>query len=92
MVAARQAKPRKLWAEGHAPVTALAEADSSHPDVMSPAMALQTRLGAALASADGIYAVEPAIAKWSGATRIAILLGAASASWVLVLEIAKYLI
>jgi hypothetical protein len=55
-------------------------------------MLLQNRVGAALAAAEATHVVDPFLDKWPAATRLVILFAGAISSWVLVWQVAKYLI
>ena len=92
MATRRQATSRKWWPADPAPLPSLTAADASHRDVPSPAMLLQNRVGAALAAAEATHVVDPFLDKWPAATRLVILFAGAISSWVLVWQVAKYLI
>ena len=76
------------------PVTRpLAPADTHHEGIESPAIALQARLDVAMST--GRWAgsdAEPRVDRWSGATRVAVLLGGAGASWAIAWKMVEFLL
>jgi hypothetical protein len=65
-------------------------ADERHGPVESPAMALQVRLDAALTAGPWAgLAVDDRAERWPGAVRVAVLLGGAIGSWMLVWQLAR---
>ena len=93
MPAKRRLMSRETWSlDAPATPSHLSAADPSHREVASPAVMLQARLGAALATSDNPYATRADDAKWSAPVRLTILLGSAVASWVIVWKIVAFLI
>ena len=66
MAATHRAKPQVAWAGDVVPEVDLTAAGASHRDVPSPAMLLQSRVGAAFATADNAYGLEPAVGQMAG--------------------------